>query len=174
MFQLKEELKTSSGQKQNKLIKKLRLVESLIKSEIRPEWMVLTKLPILPPDLRPMVQLDWWKYATADLNDLYRRVINRNNRLARLIAIWAPEVICRNEKRMLQEAVDTLLNNNPKAWSQWPSWGSEKRKLKSLGYQKLIWMLEIFSEKFAKNLMERVVEIKTLHKDLFLGIQKKL
>jgi len=153
MFQLKEELKISSGQKQNKLIKKLRLVESLIKSEIRPEWMVLTKLPILPPDLRPMVQLDWWKYATADLNDLYRRVINRNNRLARLIAIWAPEVICRNEKRMLQEAVDTLLNNNPKAWSQWPSWGSEKRKLKSLSD-----MLKWKQWRFRQNLLWKRVD----------------
>jgi DNA-directed RNA polymerase subunit beta' len=152
MFELKAELKTSSGQKQNKIIKKLRLVESLIKSELRPEWMILTKLPILPPDLRPMVQLDWWKYATADMNDLYRRVINRNNRLQRLMSIWAPEVICRNEKRMLQEAVDTLLNNNPKAWSQWPA-SSEKRKLKSLSD-----MLKWKQWRFRQNLLWKRVD----------------
>ena len=151
--ELKEELKSSSGQRQTKIIKKLRLAESLIKSELRPEWMILTKLPILPPDLRPMVQLDWWKYATADMNDLYRRVINRNNRLQRLMSIWAPEVICRNEKRMLQEAVDTLLNNNPKAWNQVVWTTTEKRKLKSLSD-----MLKWKQWRFRQNLLWKRVD----------------
>src|SRR3989339_26132 len=108
---LLKEIVKAGGQKKKKLIKRAKLVASLLKAGIKPEWMVMTILPVIPPDLRPMVQLDGGRFAASDLNDLYRRVINRNNRLKKLLAIGAPEVICRNEKRMLQEAVDTLLNN---------------------------------------------------------------
>src|SRR3989338_9610501 len=107
MKKMEGEMEKSTGQKRTKLMKRVKLMGSLIKAEINPEWMILTTLPVIQPDLRPMVQLDGGRYAASDLNDLYRRVINRNNRLKRLIAIGAPEVICRNEKRMLQEAVDT-------------------------------------------------------------------
>ena len=111
--ELWREVKTSkSKQKRKKAIKRLRVVESLKKSNNRPEWMILTVLPVIPPDLRPMVQLDGGRFATSDLNDLYRRVINRNNRLKRLIELGAPDVIVRNEKRMLQEAVDSLIDNS--------------------------------------------------------------
>jgi len=130
-IELKKELKDSSGQKQKKIMKRIRLVESLKHGSIRPEWFILANLPILPPDLRPMVQLDGGRFATSDLNDLYRRVINRNNRLKRLLSIGAPEVICRNEKRMLQEAVDTLLNNSPRSGKTVFTTG-ERRKLRSL------------------------------------------
>ena len=126
---LHSEILTSSGQRRKKAIKRLRVVESLIKSGNQPEWMILTVLPVLPPDLRPMVQLDGGRFATSDLNDLYRRVINRNNRLKRLLELGAPEIIVRNEKRMLQEAVDALIDNGRvgKAIS-----GSHNHKLKSL------------------------------------------
>ncbi len=97
--------------KKKKAIKRLRIVEALRKSGNRPEWMILTVLPVIPPELRPMVQLDGGRFATSDLNDLYRRVINRNNRLKRLLELGAPDVIVRNEKRMLQEAVDSLIDN---------------------------------------------------------------
>jgi DNA-directed RNA polymerase subunit beta' len=103
---------TRSKQLKKKAIKRLRVVESLRKSGNRPEWMILTVLPVIPPDLRPMVQLDGGRFATSDLNDLYRRVINRNNRLKRLLDLGAPDVIVRNEKRMLQEAVDSLIDNS--------------------------------------------------------------
>ena len=103
---LQEEIRTTTGQRRKKAIKTLRVVEAFRKSGNKPEWMVLTILPVLPPELRPMVQLDGGRFATSDLNDLYRRVINRNNRLKRLIELQAPEIIVRNEKRMLQEAVD--------------------------------------------------------------------
>ena len=96
----------------NEVMKRLRVVESLRKSGNRPEWMILTVLPVIPPDLRPMVQLDGGRFATSDMNDLYRRVINRNNRLRRLLELGAPDVIVRNEKRMLQEAVDSLIDNS--------------------------------------------------------------
>ena len=102
-----------------------------MKAKIKPEWMVLTVLPVIPPDLRPMVQLDGGRFAASDLNDLYRRVINRNNRLKRLMSIGAPEVICRNEKRMLQEAVDALLNNSARQ-SRAVFNSGDKRKLRSL------------------------------------------
>jgi len=105
------ETQSSSGQRRKKASKQLRVVEAFRNSGNRPEWMVLTVLPVLPPDLRPMVQLDGGRFATSDLNDLYRRVINRNNRLRHLIEIGAPEIIIRNEKRMLQEAVDSLVDN---------------------------------------------------------------
>ena len=126
---LHEEIVTTSGQRRKKAIKRLRIVESFIKSGNQPQWMILSVLPVLPPDLRPMVQLDGGRFATSDLNDLYRRVINRNNRLKRLLDLGAPEIIVRNEKRMLQEAVDALIDNGRvgKAIS-----GSHNHKLKSL------------------------------------------
>ena len=109
--QIREEVVKSKGQKRARLIKRLRVIDNFIATKSRPEWMVLDNLPVIPPDLRPMVQLDGGRFATSDLNDLYRRVINRNNRLARLQEILAPEIIIRNEKRMLQEAVDALIDN---------------------------------------------------------------
>ncbi|MBI2776943.1 MAG: DNA-directed RNA polymerase subunit beta', partial [Chloroflexi bacterium] len=105
------EVRTSSGQRRKKAIKRLRLIEAFRRSGTRPEWMILSVLPVIPPDLRPMVQLDGGRFATSDLNDLYRRVINRNNRLKRLLELGAPEIIIRNEKRMLQEACDALIDN---------------------------------------------------------------
>ena len=108
---IREEVTKSKGQKRARLIKRLRVIDNFIATKSRPEWMVLDNLPVIPPDLRPMVQLDGGRFATSDLNDLYRRVINRNNRLARLQEILAPEIIIRNEKRMLQEAVDALIDN---------------------------------------------------------------
>ena len=123
-------VKASEASKE-KASKRLRLVESMIKTGIRPEWMILTTLPVLPPDLRPMVALDGGRYASSDLNDLYRRVINRNNRLKRLIELNAPEVICRNEKRMLQEAVDALIDNSVRQ-KQSAASAAQRRPLKSL------------------------------------------
>ena len=108
---LHSEIRTTSGQRRKKAIKRLRLIEAFRRSGNRPEWMILTVLPVIPPDLRPMVQLDGGRFATSDLNDLYRRVINRNNRLKRLLELGAPEIIIRNEKRMLQEACDALIDN---------------------------------------------------------------
>ena len=102
---------TKSDTKIKKLTKRLKLIESFVHSGNKPEWMILQVLPILPPDLRPLVPLDAGRFATSDLNDLYRRVINRNNRLKRLLDLHAPDIIVRNEKRMLQEAVDALLDN---------------------------------------------------------------
>jgi DNA-directed RNA polymerase subunit beta' len=127
--QLQQELHSHSIQRRKKAIKRLRVVEAFRNSGNKPEWMVLTVLPVLPPDLRPMVQLDGGRFATSDLNDLYRRVINRNNRLRRLLELGAPEIIVRNEKRMLQEAVDALIDNGRlgRAIS-----GSHNHKLKSL------------------------------------------
>ena len=110
-LKLHAEISSTSGQRRKKATKRLRVVEALRKSGNKPTWMVLTVLPVLPPDLRPMVQLDGGRFATSDLNDLYRRVINRNNRLKRLLELGAPEIIIRNEKRMLQEAVDSLIDN---------------------------------------------------------------
>jgi DNA-directed RNA polymerase subunit beta' len=126
---LQEQIRTTSGQRRKKAIKTLRVVEALRKSGNKPEWMILTSLPVLPPELRPMVQLDGGRFATSDLNDLYRRVINRNNRLKRLIELQAPEIIIRNEKRMLQEAVDALIDNGRRGR---PVAGSHNHKLKSL------------------------------------------
>ena len=108
---LRETIATSKGQKQQRAIKRLKVVNAFIKSENKPEWMVLEAVPVIPPELRPMVQLDGGRFATSDLNDLYRRVINRNNRLKRLLDLGAPEIIVNNEKRMLQEAVDALFDN---------------------------------------------------------------
>ena len=126
---LLQEMRSTSGQRRKKAIKRLRVVEAFRKSGNKPEWMIMTVLPVLPPDLRPMVQLDGGRFATSDLNDLYRRVINRNNRLRRLLDLGAPEIIVRNEKRMLQEAVDALIDNGRRGR---PIQGSHNHKLKSL------------------------------------------
>ena len=128
---LREESESAVGQKKKKALKRLKSIEGMIQAEIRPEWMVTTELPVIPPDLRPMVQLDGGRFAASDLNDLYRRVINRNNRLKKLFALEAPEVICRNEKRMLQEAVDALIDNNARRERAVSATGNRK-KLKSL------------------------------------------
>ncbi len=141
-----------SGQKLKKTIKRIKLVGSLIKASIKPEWMVMTVLPVIPPDLRPMVQLDGGRFAASDLNDLYRRVINRNNRLKKLLSIGAPEVICRNEKRMLQEAVDTLLNNSARQ-SRAAFTAGSKRKLRSLSD-----MLKGKQGRFRQNLLGKRVD----------------
>ena len=149
--ELWREVKTSkSKQKRKKAIKRLRVVESLRKSNNRPEWMILTVLPVIPPDLRPMVQLDGGRFATSDLNDLYRRVINRNNRLKRLLELGAPDVIVRNEKRMLQEAVDSLIDNSQrgKALSR-----RGRRELKSLSD-----MLKGKKGRFRRNLLGKRVD----------------
>ena len=113
--ELREELKTATKQRRDKLIKRLEVVEAFHKSGNKPEWMVMDVIPVLPPDLRPMVQLDGGRFATTDLNDLYRRIITRNNRLRKQIEQRAPSLICKNEKRMLQEAVDALIDNGKKA-----------------------------------------------------------
>ena len=126
---LQEDIRSTSGQRRKKAIKTLRVVEALRKSGNKPEWLILSTLPVLPPELRPMVQLDGGRFATSDLNDLYRRVINRNNRLKRLMELQAPEIIVRNEKRMLQEAVDALIDNGRRGR---PVSGSHNHKLKSL------------------------------------------
>ncbi|MGA7669654.1 MAG: DNA-directed RNA polymerase subunit beta' [Nitrolancea sp.] len=126
---LRSDIQTMSGQKRKKATKRLRVVEALRRSGNRPEWMIFTALPVIPPDLRPMVQLDGGRFATSDLNDLYRRVINRNNRLKRLLELGAPDIIVRNEKRMLQEAVDALIDNGRRGRVVS---GSGKHKLKSL------------------------------------------
>ena len=127
--EIKKVLETAKGQKRLKAIKKLEIVENFLQSGNKPEWMILTVLPVLPPELRPMVQLDGGRYATSDLNDLYRRVINRNNRLKKLIELGAPEVIIRNEKRMLQESVDSLIENGKRGKAVQ---GAKARDLKSL------------------------------------------
>ncbi|MFA6169431.1 MAG: DNA-directed RNA polymerase subunit beta' [Candidatus Margulisiibacteriota bacterium] len=126
---LRRELKGSVGQKRMKIIKRLRIAEAFLKSNNRPEWMILTNVPVIPPDLRPMVQLEGGRFATSDLNDLYRRVLNRNNRLKKMINMGAPEMIIRNEKRMLQEAVDVLIDNGRRKRAVT---GSTGRPLKSL------------------------------------------
>jgi len=126
---LQQEIRATSGQRRKKAIKTLRVVEAFRKSGNKPEWMIIQVLPVLPPELRPMVQLDGGRFATSDLNDLYRRVINRNNRLKRLIELQAPEIIIRNEKRMLQEAVDALIDNGRRGRAVS---GSHNHKLKSL------------------------------------------
>ncbi len=129
---LTEEIQKSKGAKRERLIRRTKLLSSFYNNGIRPEWMVLTNIPIIPPDLRPMVALDGGRFAASDLNDLYRRVINRNNRLRRLYSLSAPEVICRNEKRMLQEAVDALIDNNARASKTVTASTGQKRQLRSL------------------------------------------
>ncbi|MBR2916191.1 MAG: DNA-directed RNA polymerase subunit beta', partial [Clostridia bacterium] len=127
--ELKADLEGAKGQKKSKTIRRLEVVEAFRMSGNKPEWMVMTVIPVLPPDIRPMVQLDGGRFATSDLNDLYRRVINRNNRLKKLIDLSAPEIIIRNEKRMLQEAVDALIDNGRRGR---PVTGPGNRALKSL------------------------------------------
>ena len=148
--ELRLEMQSSSGQRRKKATKRLRVVEAFRKSGNQPEWMIFTALPVLPPDLRPMVQLDGGRFATSDLNDLYRRVINRNNRLSRLIKLGAPEIIIRNEKRMLQEAVDALIDNGRRGR---PVAGSSKHKLKSLSD-----MLKGKQGRFRQNLLGKRVD----------------
>ncbi|NDC83255.1 DNA-directed RNA polymerase subunit beta', partial [bacterium] len=148
--QLREGLLDVKGQKRLKFTKRLRVVESLLKSGNRPEWMILEVIPVMPPDLRPMVQLEGGRFATSDLNDLYRRVVNRNNRLKRLIDIGAPEMIVRNEKRMLQEAVDVLISNGKRGRSVT---GSNGRPLKSLGN-----IIEGKQGRFRQNLLGKRVD----------------
>jgi DNA-directed RNA polymerase subunit beta' len=147
---LYEEIHSSSGQRRKKATKRLRVVEALRKSGNKPEWMIFIVLPVLPPDLRPMVQLDGGRFATSDLNDLYRRVINRNNRLKRLLELGAPEIIIRNEKRMLQEAVDSLIDNGRRGRAVS---GSSNHKLKSLSD-----MLKGKQGRFRQNLLGKRVD----------------
>ena len=148
--QLNEELLTASGQKKAKIVKRLSIVESFRKSGNRPEWMILDVVPVLPPDIRPMVQLDGGRYASSDINDLYRRVINRNNRLAKLSEMFAPEIIIRNEKRMLQEAVDALIDNGHQGKS---ITGPSNRPLRSLSD-----MLRGKQGRFRQNLLGKRVD----------------
>ena len=148
--QLREEIAGSKGQKRAKLIKRLRVIDNFIATNARPEWMVLDAIPVIPPDLRPMVQLDGGRFATSDLNDLYRRVINRNNRLARLQEILAPEIIVRNEKRMLQEAVDALIDNGRRGRTVV---GANNRPLKSLSD-----IIEGKQGRFRQNLLGKRVD----------------
>jgi DNA-directed RNA polymerase subunit beta' len=147
---LREEILTSRGQKRARLIKRLRVIDNFIATGARPEWMVLKVIPVIPPDLRPMVQLDGGRFATSDLNDLYRRVINRNNRLARLQEILAPEIIVRNEKRMLQEAVDALIDNGRRGRTVV---GANNRPLKSLSD-----IIEGKQGRFRQNLLGKRVD----------------
>lgn len=151
--QLQEEIVTAEGVNKRKLIKRLKLVKSMIKSGIRPEWMIISNLPVIPPDLRPMVQLDGGRFAASDLNDLYRRVINRNNRLKKLLEIGAPEVITRNEKRMLQEAVDALIDNSIRHGKEVTASTGQKRKLRSLAD-----MLKGKQGRFRQNLLGKRVD----------------
>jgi DNA-directed RNA polymerase subunit beta' len=141
------------GQAQRKALKRLKLVKSLINSGLRPEWMLIGNLPVIPPDLRPMVQLDGGRFAASDLNDLYRRVINRNNRLKKLLEIKAPEVITRNEKRMLQEAVDALIDNSIRHGKEVTASTGQKRKLRSLAD-----MLKGKQGRFRQNLLGKRVD----------------
>ena len=144
------EMRQTSGQRRKKAIKRLRLIEAFRKSGARPEWMILTTLPVIPPDLRPMVQLDGGRFATSDLNDLYRRVINRNNRLSRLLDLEAPEIIIRNEKRMLQEACDALIDNGRRGRA---IAGTGNHRLKSLSD-----MLKGKQGRFRQNLLGKRVD----------------
>src|SRR3989442_1149170 len=149
-LKLQAEMRSTTGQRRKKSIKRLRLVKALLRSGASPEWMILTILPVIPPDLRPMVQLDGGRFATSDLNDLYRRVINRNNRLKRLLELGAPEIIIRNEKRMLQEAVDALMDNGRRGRA---ISGTGNHKLKSLSD-----MLRGKQGRFRQNLLGKRVD----------------
>ncbi len=148
--ELTENLKGATGQKRARIVKRLEVVEAFRESNNKPEWMVLTNIPVIPPDLRPMVQLDGGRFATSDLNDLYRRIINRNNRLKRLLELGAPDIIVRNEKRMLQEAVDALIDNGRRGR---PVTGPGNRALKSLSD-----MLKGKSGRFRQNLLGKRVD----------------
>ena len=148
--ELKKDLKTSTGQKRARIIKRLEVVEAFRTSGNRPEWMIMTVIPVIPSDIRPMVQLDGGRFATSDLNDLYRRIINRNNRLKRLLELGAPDIIVRNEKRMLQEAVDALIDNGRRGR---PVTGPGNRALKSLSD-----MLKGKQGRFRQNLLGKRVD----------------
>ena len=148
---LREELETATAQKASRIIKRIEVMEAFINAGTKPEWMILTEIPVIPPELRPMVQLDGGRFATSDLNDLYRRIINRNNRLARLIEINSPEIIVRNEKRMLQEAVDALIDNGRRTGR--PVMGAGNRALKSLSD-----MLKGKQGRFRQNLLGKRVD----------------
>ena len=148
--ELREELENSNGQKRVRILKRLEVLEAFRQSGNRPEWMILDVIPVIPPDLRPMVQLDGGRFATSDLNDLYRRVINRNNRLKRLLELHAPDIIVRNEKRMLQEAVDALIDNGRRGK---PVTGPNNRALKSLSD-----MLKGKQGRFRQNLLGKRVD----------------
>ncbi|WP_337103235.1 DNA-directed RNA polymerase subunit beta' [Paenibacillus sp. YIM B09110] len=150
LVQLKEDLRTAQGQRRNRAIKRLEVVEAFRNSGNEPEWMILDVLPVIPPELRPMVQLDGGRFATSDLNDLYRRVINRNNRLKRLLDLGAPDIIVQNEKRMLQEAVDALIDNGRRGR---PVTGPGNRPLKSLSH-----MLKGKQGRFRQNLLGKRVD----------------
>jgi len=148
--ELRMMLKDSSGQKRIRIIRRLEVIEAFRQSGNKPDWMVLDVIPVIPPDLRPMVQLDGGRFATSDLNDLYRRVINRNNRLKRLLDLGAPDIIVRNEKRMLQEAVDALIDNGRRGR---PVTGPGNRPLKSLSD-----MLKGKQGRFRQNLLGKRVD----------------
>ena len=148
--ELKKELETCSGQKRTRIIKRLEVMEAFRTSENRPEWMIMNVIPVIPPDIRPMVQLEGGRFATSDLNDLYRRIINRNNRLRRLLDLGAPEIIVRNEKRMLQEAVDALIDNGRRGRAVT---GPGNRALKSLSE-----MLKGKQGRFRQNLLGKRVD----------------
>ena len=148
--EMRDELQDASGQKRARIIKRLEVIESFRQSGNRPEWMILDYIPVIPPDLRPMIQLDGGRFATSDLNDLYRRIINRNNRLSRLLDLGAPDIIVRNEKRMLQEAVDALIDNGRRGR---PVTGPGNRALKSLSD-----MLKGKSGRFRQNLLGKRVD----------------
>ncbi len=147
---LRKELRDASGQKRARIIKRLEVVEAFRNSGNKPEWMIMTVIPVIPPDIRPMVQLDGGRFATSDLNDLYRRIINRNNRLARLLELGAPDIIVRNEKRMLQEAVDALIDNGRRGR---PVTGPGNRALKSISD-----MLKGKQGRFRQNLLGKRVD----------------
>jgi DNA-directed RNA polymerase subunit beta' len=150
---LEKEIESAQGIKKEKLVRRAKLIRSFITNAIRPEWEILTAIPIIPPDLRPMVALDGGRFATSDLNDLYRRVINRNNRLRQLIELKAPEVICRNEKRMLQEAVDALIDNSARHGKTVIASTGQKRVLKSLAD-----MLKGKRGRFRQNLLGKRID----------------
>ena len=144
------ELKDASGQKKARIVKRLEVVDAFRLSGNKPEWMIIDVLPVIPPEIRPMVQLDGGRFATSDLNDLYRRVINRNNRLKRLMQLNAPDIIVRNEKRMLQEAVDALIDNGRRGRAVT---GANNRALKSLSD-----MLKGKQGRFRQNLLGKRVD----------------
>ena len=148
--ELREELKTVQGQRRTRAIKRLEVLDAFFTSGNKPDWMILEVLPVIPPELRPMVQLDGGRFATSDLNDLYRRVINRNNRLKRLLDLGAPNIIVQNEKRMLQEAVDALIDNGRRGR---PVTGPGNRPLKSLSH-----MLKGKQGRFRQNLLGKRVD----------------
>ncbi|MEK9180621.1 MAG: DNA-directed RNA polymerase subunit beta', partial [Patescibacteria group bacterium] len=153
LVDLQQELTETEGNNRRKILKRIKLVQNMLTNNLRPEWMFITVLPVIPPDLRPMVQLDGGRFAASDLNDLYRRVINRNNRLKKLLEIGAPEVIVRNEKRMLQEAVDALLDNSIRHGKEVTASTGQRRKLRSLAD-----MLRGKQGRFRQNLLGKRVD----------------